>query len=327
MARKNRVEFPGAFYHVFSRGNNKQVTFRDEQDFRMYLERLDRYRDRYNFILYAFVLMPNHIHFLLETGQMPLSKIMQGIQQSYTYYFHKRHKTVGHLFQGRYKAIICDRETYLLELVRYIHLNPVRKGLVALPENFLWSSHQSYIGNLYQPFVEKDFIFKIFSQDKSHAVKLYQQFIMEGMRKRHQDKFYDVIDQRFLGSQKFVEKIKQRIEIQTKKEKEKKELVLQNVSLIKKRNLSEILKVVSEMTSVSSDGILGKSRERSISYGRCIFAFVASRVVGINNSLVAHFLRKDDSSITYMIRKAKCIIKYDPVAATQLKKIIQIFKV
>ena len=109
MARKSRVEFEGAFYHVIVRGNQRRRIFRDERDQLSYLERLEHYRERYGFILYAYVLMSNHVHLLLETARVSLSKIMQGVQFSYTQLYNRRHRTVGHLFQGRYKAILCDR--------------------------------------------------------------------------------------------------------------------------------------------------------------------------------------------------------------------------
>jgi len=110
MAREPRVEFEGAFYHVIARGNQRQDIFRDDKDRAIYLERLEHYRKRYDFKLYAYVLMSNHVHLLIETQKIPLSKIMQGIQFTYTQYYNRRHRTVGHLFQGRYKAILCDRE-------------------------------------------------------------------------------------------------------------------------------------------------------------------------------------------------------------------------
>ena len=146
MARKPRVEFEGAFYHVIARGNQRQDIFRDDQDRTTYLERVEHYSKRYDFRLYAYVLMSNHVHLLIETQRIPLSKIMQGIQFTYTQYYNRRHRTVGHLFQGRYKAILCDRESYLLELVRYIHLNPARVRKPNDPWKYPWSSHRAYLG-------------------------------------------------------------------------------------------------------------------------------------------------------------------------------------
>ena len=146
MPRKPRVEYSGAFYHVITRGNQRQNLFRDDKDREFYLDRLEQYRKRYGFTIYAYVLMSNHVHLLIETGKTPLSKIMQGLQFSYTRYFNRRYRKIGHLFQGRYRAIICDRQEYLLELVRYIHLNPARTKQPSVLDEHRWSNHRAYLG-------------------------------------------------------------------------------------------------------------------------------------------------------------------------------------
>jgi len=129
MPRKPRIEYNGAFYHVITRGNQRQKTFKDQADFEKYLQILAIYKNRYHYRLYTYVLMDNHVHLLIETGETPLSKILQGINQSYTLYFNRLYRTVSHLFQGRYKAILCDRDNYLLALLKYIHQNPLRVGI------------------------------------------------------------------------------------------------------------------------------------------------------------------------------------------------------
>jgi REP element-mobilizing transposase RayT len=330
MARKTRIEFPGVFYHVLARGNNKQVIFKDDQDYNVYIIRLKRYHERYKFILYAYTLMPNHIHLLIETGITPLSKIMQGIQQSYTYYYHKKYESVGHLFQGRYKAILCQRDTYLLELVRYIHLNPVRAALVASPEDYLWSSHRAYLGYLNQPFVKKDLIFRMFSEDESVAEKKYLQFIRDGIDNGHQNALYNVIDQRYLGNPKFVEKVKQKIKSQDKTENQNREQNIHDMQcllLIKKKTLPEILKIVTETTGVHTESILGNSREQLISRARSLFVLVAARRAGISNKSLAEFLGRDASSISNMIRRVEEKINRDQVLANHLDRVIKVLKV
>ena len=126
MARKPRVQFPSAFYHVIARGNQRQDIFLSDEDYKNYLGFAAHYHERYDFTLYAYVLMTNHLHMLIEIGKTNLSKIMQVLQFRYSRYFNDKYGKVGHLFQGRYKAILCQKDAYLLELVRYLHLNPVR---------------------------------------------------------------------------------------------------------------------------------------------------------------------------------------------------------
>src|SRR6266545_5978337 len=169
MARKPRVEFEGAFYHVIVRGNQRQKIFRDDRDRLYYLERVEHYRQRYRFKIYAYVLMSNHVHLLLETSKTPLSKILQGIQFTYTQYYNRRYRTVGHLFQGRYKAILCDRDAYLLELVRYIHLNPARMKHPQNPWTYRWSSHRAYVGEHAPITIQTTSVLKQFGSNASVA--------------------------------------------------------------------------------------------------------------------------------------------------------------
>src|SRR5262245_17116000 len=145
MARRPRVLVPGLLYHVIARGNQRQQTFLTDLDYRAYLGRLAAYRKRYAVCLFAYCLMPNHVHLLVQTSEPPLDKLMQGLQQSYTQWFNRVHDKVGHLFQGRYKAIVCDRDEYLVTLIRYIHLNPVRARLVERPDVYPYSGHRAYL--------------------------------------------------------------------------------------------------------------------------------------------------------------------------------------
>src|SRR5664279_2859353 len=140
MARPLRIEYPGAFYHVTSRGNEQKDIFRSRKDREKFLGYLESAKERYGAVIHAFCLMNNHYHLLLETPSGNLSQIMRHINGAYTTYFNVKRKRAGHLFQGRYKAILVEADEYAKELSRYIHLNPVRVGIVANPEEYRWSS-------------------------------------------------------------------------------------------------------------------------------------------------------------------------------------------
>lgn len=210
MARKPRVEFEGAFYHVIVRGNQRQQIFRHDRDRLIYLERVEHYRQRYRFRIYAYVLMANHVHLLIETVKTPLSKILQGIQFTYTQYYNRRYRTVGHLFQGRYKAILCDRDAYLLELVRYIHLNPARLKHPEEVATYRWSSHPTYLGRKGPVAVDTDLILGQLGNGPAQASKAYRKFIEDGQGLGHDERYYQTTDQRFLGDEKFVQQIAER---------------------------------------------------------------------------------------------------------------------
>lgn len=211
MTRPRRVEFEGALYHVLARGNNKQDIFGDVADRRHYLALVERYHARYVFRLYAFVLMTNHVHLLVETGETPLSKIMQCLQTSYTQYFNRKYQRVGHLFQGRYKSILCERESYLLELTRYIHLNPVRAGIVQRPEQYPWSSYQSFIGRARMPCVDHDLVLKMLGNRGEGAARRYQQFVAEAIDAQMTGTYYKTKEQVYLGSEDYIDSVKKKI--------------------------------------------------------------------------------------------------------------------
>jgi REP element-mobilizing transposase RayT len=212
MARKPRVEYAGAFYHVICRGNQRQAIFRSDGDRKYYLERLEQYRERYGFKAYAYVLMSNHVHLLIETGRVPLSRIMQGLQLRYTGYFNKKYHKVGHLFQGRYKAILCDRDAYLLELVRYLHLNPQRMRSPMDARNYRWSSHGAYLGKDNLVRIETARVLGEFAKSVGKARLGYLKFMAAGKAAGHQPDYYNLRDQRFLGDERFVEEIEERVQ-------------------------------------------------------------------------------------------------------------------
>lgn len=176
-----RLDIPGALHHVVVRGIDRQNIFLSDADRNDLLCRLGEGALRSGLRVYAWALMSNHL--LVETGRVALSKIMQGLQQSYALYFNREYGLVGHLFQGRYKAIVCDRDSYLLELVRYIHLNPIRSKMVKDPAAYRWSSHRAYLGKTAEQEgnVGTHWVLSQFSRNRSEALRQYRQFVWEGI--------------------------------------------------------------------------------------------------------------------------------------------------
>ncbi|MFQ5804753.1 MAG: transposase [Candidatus Methylomirabilales bacterium] len=147
MARPLRIEYPGAVCHVIVRGNNRQAIFRDDADRGFYLDKLRHYCAAKGVHLLCYCLLSNHVHLLVENLEGNLSKMMQAFQTSYTRYFNGRHGRTGHVFEQRYKALVVDRDTYLLQVSRYIHLNPVGAKAVRRPQDYRWSSYRAYLGD------------------------------------------------------------------------------------------------------------------------------------------------------------------------------------
>lgn len=206
MTRPLRIEFKGAVYHITSRGNARQAIFLDEKDFANFLTVLCSVVKRYHFILHAYCLMNNHYHLLIETPEGNLSKGMRQLNGLYTQRFNRRHQRVGHLLQGRYKAILVDKDNYLLELCRYVALNPVRAKIVKDPKDWKWSSYQATTGHKGIPCLTTDWILSQFTKEPKKAVREYQAFVSSGIKTESPLKA--VRGQLFLGQENFIDGIK-----------------------------------------------------------------------------------------------------------------------
>lgn len=204
MARPLRIEFPGAVYHITSRGNAKQVIFLDNQDRDKMIEILSTVVDRFHWFCHAYCLMDNHYHLIIETPKGNLSRGMRQLNGVYTQVFNQRHQRIGHLFQGRYKAIIVEKDSHLLSLCRYVVLNPVRAGMVRKPDGWAWSSYRATIGVAKRPvFLKVDWVLSQFDRKRNESVKKYKRFVMEGVNER--SPWETLKGQIFLGTDGFIE--------------------------------------------------------------------------------------------------------------------------
>lgn len=184
MTRPLRLEFPGALYHVTTRGNRQNAIYRDDSDRRAWLDLLGLVCKRHNFLIHSFCQMTNHFHLLIETLEGNLSQGMRHLNGVYTQHYNHRHRLAGHLFQGRYKAILVQKESYLMELARYIVLNPVRADMVASPGDWQWSSHHYLVHSAHPPaWLERDYLLGRFGQTRAEAILAYDEFVLAGMNR------------------------------------------------------------------------------------------------------------------------------------------------
>jgi len=206
MARPLRIEFPGAVYHVTSRGNARQAIFIDDGDRSGFLNVLSMVVERFNWLCHAYCLMENHYHLLIETPDGNLSKGMRELNGVYTQGFNQRYRRVGHLFQGRYKAIIVEKDNHLLSLCRYVVLNPERAGLIKRPEQWRWSSYRATVGLTTRPsFLTVDWVLSQFGGQKRVAIEKYKQFVMEGVGK--ESPWETLRGQIFWGTDEFIKQL------------------------------------------------------------------------------------------------------------------------
>jgi len=307
MARKTRIEFEDALYHVINRGNQKLNIFQNDADFSQYLTILSAYKERYGFILHAYVLMSNHVHILLETSKVPLSKIMQGINQSYTMYFNRKYGTAGHLFQGRYKAILCDRDRYQLSLVKYIHMNPVRAGIVEAPEEYRWSSHQYYLQQVDKKgIVDTESVLRMFSEDTEAASRLYRSFMGADALIPRED-VYCTVEQRILGDEYFVEKVLKKSSVKIKATRGDGEY-----------SLEEIAKAIEGVYGILIGEIRSINKSGRLSRGKTMMSLVANEY-GYKGKEIAKFIHKDPVVVTRHLKERAASEKEIEGVVTALK--------
>jgi putative transposase len=253
MARKPRLYFPGAVYHVILRGNAGQDIFsRDKDRLRFYFF-IEEGRERFNYLIHAFCLMRNHVHLVLQVGEISISRVLQNLSQRYTVWVNRQKGRTGHLFQGRYKAILIDADRYLLALVRYIHLNPIRAGIARVPEDYHWSSHRAYLGREQLPWLTTSTVLSQLSTKPSVARRKFQDFVLEGMKEgRREDLHKGVVDVRILGDESFTDEV----------------LITTRQTVGRRSTLDEVLKAVSEIYSVQVEEILALGKQRRASEAR-----------------------------------------------------------
>lgn len=189
MPRNARQKSSSGIYHIMLRGANRKIIFHDDKDSIRFLDILEKYKVKSEIELYAWCLMGNHVHLLLKEGIEDLAVTMKRIGVSYAWYYNKKYKVVGHLFQDRYKSENVESDEYLLAVIRYIHQNPVQSGIVKRPKDWKWSSCKSYYSNGgYHPFlVDKDMVLDIFSEDRLKAIKRFREFNEQSSEKRYLD--------------------------------------------------------------------------------------------------------------------------------------------
>ena len=310
MPRKPRIHLPGGFYHVMLRGNGGQDIFLEPQDGRLFLGILAEAAGRTGMRIHAWCLMPNHAHLLLQVGAEPLSRAMQRVTQRYTGRINKREQRTGHLFQGRYKAVLVDADSYLLELVRYIHLNPVRAGLAKTPDAWRWSSHRAYLGLDDAPMLTTGDLLGRFAGRRKTAIERYRTFIGEGMGEAAPDLFDRPAGAggRVLGGEDFVAAaLKQAGEAAALKEKPP--------------GQAAIVKAVCEAYGLARKDLAGPSRARLPSEARGVAALIARETGAATLTAMAARFGRDLSSLSRVLQHVETRAAADPEFAKRIHRL------
>lgn len=275
MARPLRMQYEGALYHVTARGNERKKIYLNQADYKQFLAYIKAAEEKYGIELHCYVLMGNHYHMLIETPSANLSKAMHHINSSYTAYINRKRNRVGHLFQGRYKAIVIDKENYLLELSRYIHLNPVRARMVEKPQEYPYSSYKAYVSKDRNEIVTQELILEMISRHREDAKKKYKTYVESAIGKEIENPLKNVYGGMILGSTGFIKDILKKL----KKEVLRKGEISHRRALRAIYEADEILNVISDYFKTSPDEI----RETRMPEVKKIAIYLMKRHTGATN--------------------------------------------
>lgn len=284
MGRPLRVEYAGALYHITSRGNERKKIFLEDRDRKKFLGILEDYQDRYGILIHSFVLMDNHYHLVLETPRGNLLKVMHGLNGGYTGYFNRKYGRSGHLFQGRYKGIMVDKDSYLTALSRYVHLNPVRARVVERPEQYRWSSYSGYIGRGKEyEWVEYAWILSQFGSRRLRARRKYREYTEEALSKKIENPLKGLRGQVILGGEEFVKRIRGMLTGETLSQE-----IVERKRLLEYPLIDEVVKGVARAFKINEESIRGRGGRANAA--RRAALYLAQRYTGLSNKAIGERL-------------------------------------
>lgn len=313
MPRGPRLDAPGILHHVMARGIEKTLVFRTGDDREDFIRRIAEQVERTGLEILAWAILPNHAHLLVRTGHRPLASVMRRVLTGYAGTFNRRHKRHGHLFQNRYKSIVVEEEPYLLELTRYIHLNPIRAGLVTdlkALDRYPWCGHSAVMGQIPRSWQAVDLVLGQFAQTIREARRRYRSFLAEGVRQGRRPDLQGgglrrsagggwealadlrrgreswAFDERVLGGGEFVERILQELESRARRPKGE----LQTVPKLAERLAGEF--------GLQRTEVLTGSRRRAVAHARAALSTIAVRYLGLPASRVAGVLGVTGMAVT-----------------------------
>ena len=252
MARPLRLELEGAFYHITARGNERKNIYTGQADYLKFLEYLRETKKKFGILIHGYVLMTNHYHLLIETPEANLSRAMHHINGSYTNYINIKKKRCGHLFQGRYKSILVDRDSYLMQLSRYVHLNPVRAGLVQRPADYHYSSYQVFTSAKSDDIVTDDMILGMMDEDKKKARTKYRVHVEAAIGLEMESPLKTLYGGMILGRERFIKETLKSIKQQYLNKGE----ISHRKKLRTSRDFDEILGQVAARYKVSPEAVM-----------------------------------------------------------------------
>jgi len=326
MPRKSRIDGPGALHHVIGRGINRQEIFSDKTDYKNFLDRLGAIVAETTTSCYAWALLPNHFHLLLRTGSTPISTVMKRLLTGYAVTYNRRHRRFGHLFQNRYKSILCQDDPYLLELVRYIHLNPLRAKVVADYQTLgrhLYCGHGVMLGRRKHDWQDAEYILRLFDTNVTIARRRYSEFVRSGVEQGRRPELigggllrsqggwaavkalrrsgtYQKGDERILGDSNFVEEVLSQAD----------EQLQQNYRMeAEGYDFEKLIQRVAEIMDMHCEKILDSGKDRKRTQARSMLCYWATDQLGITQTELAQLLHLSQPAISQAVGRGRELVK------------------
>ncbi len=300
MPRSPRYNSPGAIHHVMLRGNQGRPIFYSDDDRVQCCLLLQEVLERYGHRLHGYCLMTNHIHLAWQQGSAELSTAVQNFAFRYAQRINRYRKEVGHVFQGRFKSILVNKENYLTQLVRYIHLNPVRAGIVKRPEDYKWSGHNTYLGTDPVTWIESDYVLKRYSEDRETAVKRYNEFVYAEIGVNSVIDFKTGMRSGIIGDDVFIKEVLDEEKSPSKKS--------DNLNI----TIANLIEHACARYGVTEMEIASESRVRELAHVRAVIALLA-RDKGLSIVEVAKKLNRDTGGLSRLLNKLHANMKNSSV--------------
>jgi len=304
MARRHRFHSPASTYHIMLRGNDGQPIFFSDHDKHRMCLLLQEGTERFNHHIEAFCFMSNHIHLAVKVGDISISQIVHHLAFRYTQYINKKYKRIGHLFQGRFKSVLVDDEKYLKELIRYIHLNPVRAAMTDSPENYFWSSHQAYLGLNNYVWLQTDRVLAKFYSDKENALISFKKYVMNGIGVDTEYDFKSGTIMGMIGDQKFVDDT----------------LIFAYNKRKTKINVDLLIQKMCEDNNLSIHALSSNAKHPKLSKVRAIMALLVRESENVSLEKLAAILNRDASGLTKLANRLEIKILKDSTMRLEVDK-------
>jgi len=335
MPRNKRIDIPGAVHHVIVRGLERRKLFNDDADYKEFISRFSRSLKTTKSFCYAWALMSNHLHLLIRSGARPLSELMRSVLTGYAVYFNRKNKRHGYLYQNRYKSVLCQEDAYLLKLVAYIHLNPIRAKIVKDMKGLAthkWCGHGAIIGKDTNEWQDADYVLSMFSTKEKEARKKYCEFLENelkqsspedfetgglrrscggwvGVERLKKDKIFWRGDERLLGDSDFVDEVLAAAEEELEKREKLK---------VKGWDLDKVIAHICKKFKLDEAEILKKGRADIKSKAKVTICYLAYRELGVSGAEIGRRLEISKMAVSKNIKKGEKIVEKDGVSLLSL---------